>query len=75
VVPRPPVEPPALPEGSSAEETFARIEGLVGQELALLRIPAARRTSEQRERLRSIGEELDRIWDKLRERVPRLGEA
>jgi hypothetical protein len=50
---------------------FARIEGLVGQEQALLLIPAEKRTDHQHERLRSIAEELDRAWEKLRERAER----
>jgi uncharacterized protein DUF2630 len=50
---------------------FARIEGLVGEEEALLRIPAHERSDQHHERLRSIGAELDRVWDKLRERAAR----
>ena len=57
-----------LPE----EGLFARIEGLVGQEDALLRIPALERSEEDRRRLRSIGAELDRVFGKLRERAERL---
>jgi hypothetical protein len=38
-------------------ELFARIEGLVGEE---------------RDRLREISAELDRIWEKLQERATRL---
>jgi hypothetical protein len=52
---------------------FARIEGLVGEEAALLRIPARERTEDQRHRLDGIGQELDRIFDALRERAERLG--
>jgi uncharacterized membrane protein len=73
MVPRPPIEPSAFRDHPTAEETFARIEGLVGQEHALLRIPVSERTKEQHELLRTIGEELDRIWDKLRERTPQPG--
>jgi hypothetical protein len=50
---------------------FARIEGLVGQEDALLRIPARERTEEQHDRLHSIGAELDRVFERLRERAGR----
>jgi hypothetical protein len=57
-----------LPE----EGLFARIEGLVGQEDALLRIPARERSEDDRRRLRSIGGELDRVFEKLRERAERL---
>jgi hypothetical protein len=52
-------------------DLFARIEGLQGEEDALLRIPASDRTGEQRDRLRVVGEELDRIWALLRERAQR----
>jgi hypothetical protein len=51
---------------------FARVEGLVGEEEALLRIPVAERNPEHHDRLRAIGEELDRIFEKLRERAGRL---
>jgi hypothetical protein len=50
---------------------FARIEGLVGEEYALLQLPAEERTDEHHERLRSIGAELDRVFEKLRERAGR----
>jgi hypothetical protein len=53
-------------------DLFARIEGLVGEERALLRIPAERRTREDEDRLRVVGEALDRIWESLRERAERL---
>jgi hypothetical protein len=52
--------------------TFARIEGLVGEERALLRIPAGERTREQHERLHHITSELDRIFEHLRERAERI---
>jgi hypothetical protein len=58
-----------LPE----EGLFARIEGLVGEEDALLRIPAHERSGEQHQRLRSIAEELDRVWEHLRDRIERRG--
>jgi hypothetical protein len=51
---------------------FARIEGLIGQEAALLEIPARERTAEQRERLATITHELDDVWEKLRERAEHL---
>jgi hypothetical protein len=53
-------------------ELFARIEDLVGEEHALLLMPAAERSEGQRDRLRSIGRELDRIFDKLKDRAARL---
>jgi hypothetical protein len=51
---------------------FARVERLTGEEHALLMIPAKERTREQHERLDSISAELDRVWQKLRERAERL---
>jgi hypothetical protein len=54
------------------EGLFARIEGLVGQEAAMLSIPAEERSHEQRERLHSIAGELDRVFEHLRERARRL---
>jgi Protein of unknown function (DUF2630) len=53
---------------------FARVEGLIGQEDALLRIPAAERTREQSERLQALGAELDRVFERLRARVTARGE-
>ena len=61
---------PAAPPAEAG--LFARIEGLVGQEHALLQIPADKRSEHQHERLRAISEELDRVWDKLRERAERV---
>jgi Protein of unknown function (DUF2630) len=54
-------------------ELFARIEGLVGEEAALLAIAHENRDREQRERLGAVSAELDRIWERLRERADRLG--
>jgi hypothetical protein len=54
------------------EGLFARIEGLVGQEAAMLSIPAEERSREQHERLHSIAGELDRVFEHLRERARRL---
>jgi hypothetical protein len=51
---------------------FARIEGLAGEEAALLAVSREHRTQEQHERLRAISAELDRIWEHLRERAERL---
>ena len=53
-------------------ELFARIEGLVGEEAALLTVPRED-APEQHERLRAISNELDRIWASLRERAEGLG--
>jgi hypothetical protein len=65
--------PGDLATRSEGLDLFARIEGLVGEEHALLRIPAERRTDHEHARLREIGAELDRIWERLRERAERLG--
>ena len=51
---------------------FARVEGLVGEEKALLEIPAQARSRQQRDRLREVGAELDHIWESLRARARRL---
>jgi Protein of unknown function (DUF2630) len=48
---------------------FARLEALCGEEDALLKIPAKERSREHESRLRGIGAELDRAWERLRERV------
>jgi hypothetical protein len=50
---------------------FARIEGLLGEEKALLDIPAQRRSGRQHNRLREISAELDRIFERLQERAKR----
>ena len=47
---------------------FARIEGLIGEEAALLAIPAGERTKAEDGRLLRISDELDRIWESLRRR-------
>jgi hypothetical protein len=69
-VPRDPDEyrPSLRPEAS----LFARIEGLVGEEDAILRIPARERRQEHHDRLREISTELDRIFERLRDRAERL---
>jgi hypothetical protein len=54
---------------------FARIEGLIGEEAALLAIPLQQRREEQRQRLKAISAELDRIWDCLRARARRISDA
>jgi hypothetical protein len=70
-------QPPRRPDELVPEEgdvrMFARIEGLVGEEAALIAIPADQRTGAQHDRLRALTEELDRIWEKLRERAERIG--
>jgi hypothetical protein len=59
------VHEPELPEEL---RTFARIEGLMGQEHALLLIPAEKRTDRERRLLKAVTAELDRIVEKLKER-------
>ena len=56
-------------------ELFARIEGLVGEEAALLALPLEQRNRAQRKRLRAIATELDRIWEALRERAARIADT
>ena len=75
------VPPPQAPRelGDPAElapeaSLFARIEDLIDEEHALLLIPAAERGRRDRERLHEIEDQLDRIWEKLRERARRLGQ-
>ena len=51
----------------------ARIEGLAGEELALLAIPAKERSRAQSDRLRAIAGEFDRALEALKERAHRLG--
>jgi hypothetical protein len=57
---------PELPE---AMRVFSRIEDLIGQERALLQVPDRERTREQRDLLRGIGAELDRVLERLRQRA------
>jgi hypothetical protein len=65
------VVPPDPPELS----LYARVEGLIGEEDALLKLPADETTPAQRERLRGLQEELDGLWAQLRERARRLAAA
>ena len=73
------VPPPRVPDSVGARpgddpdlSLFARIERLIGEEEALLLIPARDRTQHEHDRLREIGDELDRIWERLRERARRV---
>jgi hypothetical protein len=68
-LPRTPDEIAPPPE---QEELFARIEGLIGEEIALLDIPAHQRTDAHHARLEQIGKDLDRLWHRLRERAVAL---
>jgi hypothetical protein len=72
----PPFESPGVPRDlgpglSDDAQVFVRIENLMGEEDALLRIPSRARTAHDRERLRLIGEELDRAFERLRARAGR----
>jgi hypothetical protein len=75
------VPPPQAPraigdpvERAPEASLFARIENLVNEEHALLLIPAAERRRRDHDRLREIQDQLDRIWETLRERSRRLGQ-
>jgi hypothetical protein len=58
--------------GSSDLEAFAHVEGLVGEEAVLLAVPHEDRSQHQHDRLKAVGEELDRVFEHLRERARRL---
>jgi hypothetical protein len=68
-LPRTPDEIAPPPE---ERELFARIEGLIGEEIALLDIPAHERSDAHNARLEQITKDLDRLWDRLRERAVAL---
>jgi hypothetical protein len=72
IAPRP-RGPGDLVPGHPDLDLFARIEGLAGEEAALLAIPAKDRSRHQHDRLRAIADELDRAWELLRKRAERLG--
>jgi hypothetical protein len=70
-------EPPAGPHDRDPKApgelgVFARVEDLLGEEVALLRIPPGERSGEQHDRLHAIGHELDHIFEALRRRAGRL---
>ncbi len=52
-------------------EVYAHVEGLVGEENELLEEAEESRKEEHRERLRAIGQDLDRAWETLRRRAER----
>jgi hypothetical protein len=58
---------------ASDVDLFAHIEGLCGQEAALLAILHHERSEHEHRRLREIEAELDRVWERLRERAERRG--
>jgi hypothetical protein len=55
-----------IPHGLDA---YAHLEGLVGEETQLLEQAEQDRKKEHHERLRAIGEDLDRAWETLRRRA------
>jgi hypothetical protein len=67
------------PEGaldhSPGASLFAHVEGLVGEEQDLLVIPAEERKPHEHERLKLIGEELDRVFERLHHRAREQGKA
>jgi hypothetical protein len=67
-----PRTPDEINPSAAEKELFARIEGLIGQEIALLDIPARERTDAEHARLHEIGVELDRIFERLRQRAEDL---
>jgi hypothetical protein len=71
------LEPERGPEdfvpGSSDLDLFARVEGLMGEEQALLAIPHDDRAQHHHDRLKAIGDELDRVFERLRDRAERRG--
>jgi hypothetical protein len=73
--PRLPRKPDDLLARNPDVGLFARVEGLIGEEDALLLIPALERNPDERDRLREIGDELDRIFERLLERSRRLAHA
>jgi hypothetical protein len=62
---------PPMPAGIKA---YAHVEGLLGEEAALLAVAKEERHEEHERRLREVTEELDRIWEHLRERAERHGD-
>jgi len=65
-------DPSHLP---SEFDSYAHIEGLVGEETRLLETAEKDRTQAHHERLRAVSAELDRVWERLRERAERLGHS
>ena len=67
------LEPERGPEdfvpGSRDLELYAQVEGLMGEEAALLAVPHEDRSQHHHDRLKAIGGELDRAFEKLRERA------
>lgn len=52
---------------------YAEIEGLVGEEYALLEVPEHERSRAQHHRLREIEEHLDESWEHLKKRAEARG--
>lgn len=64
-----PERPTAEPEPPEKIRAFTLAEHMIGEEYALLQIPEQDRTPAQRDRLRELGDELDRLWHALRRRA------
>jgi hypothetical protein len=73
---RPPFDqPPGVDEKAPLPDdlrVWSRIEHLLGEERRLLAIAHEQRSPHEHERLRSIGHELDQVWEALRERAERV---
>ena len=54
-------------------EACARVESMVGEEERLLEEAEEGHRQDQRERLHTIGKELDHVWETLRRRAERRG--
>jgi hypothetical protein len=56
-------------------EAYSHIEGLCGEETALLEVPEHERTHEQHTRLHALEQELDRVFHHLHARHERRGKT
>jgi hypothetical protein len=54
-------------------DAYAHIEGLVGEETEILEGAEEDRKEDDHKRLHAIGQELDRVWETLRQRAERRG--
>ena len=63
----PGASPLDAPHGRLA--AYEHIEGLCGEEEALLQIPADERASQHHQRLKELEQELDRAFERLRNRA------
>jgi hypothetical protein len=56
-------------------DSYAHIEGLEREETRLLETAEKDRKPEHHERLRAVSAELDRVWERLRDRAERHGHS